>query len=162
MVSGEALPTVLKRLEYYLGVTSKYGNTFSKTHLLLYRDTLLLLMGKTATDNYSQVQDNALKNFSLETTYYHKATRAFWIGHSERCHHFIEKLFQGVSGSGGRHLRGFLYLLYGLNSFRITRRTTPQKTKAIPHNALKALKTAAEYSRWNFINKVSSSFFNAM
>ena len=92
--------------------------------------------------------------FPPETTYYHKALRAFFIGHSERCHHFIEKLFQGVSGSGGRHHRAFLMLYYGLNSYKVIRRTSPAKLKAVPHKALEALKTAAEDSHHNFDNKV--------
>ena len=129
-----------------------HGNTWAATHMLLYRDTITMLMGVNSND-YAQVPENALQ-FPAELVMYHKATRAYWIGHSERCHHFCEKLIQ-ENPSGGRHAGKLFMLYYGLNSFKIIKRTSSQKLKAVPHNVLKALKTDAEHSKWNFRNKVS-------
>jgi len=153
LIAGTNLPTLLKRTEYYLELIKMHGNTSVQTPFLLYRETISLLMGKECI-NSSEVEDNAL-TFQAETLYYHKAMRAYWIGHSERSHHLFEKLLQGVKDlSGGRMHRIFVMLYYGLNALKITRRASSQKLKAVPHNALKVLKTAAGYSQWNFRNKV--------
>ena len=106
-------------------------------------------MGKECNSND---QDDAL-NIPAEARNYQKAIRAYWMGHSERCHYFTEKIV--VGNEGGRHLKRFLMLYYGLNSVKIVaKRKTSQKLKAVPRGALKALKEAAGYSRWNFRNKV--------
>ena len=132
-----------------------HGNTSAQIPLLLYRETISLLMGKGCI-NSSEVEDNALTS-QAETLYYLQAMRAYWIGHSERSHHLIEKLLQGMKIlSGGRMHRIFVMLYYGLNALKITRRRSRQKLKAVPHNALEVLKTAAGYSQWNFRNKVIS------
>ncbi len=46
LIASENLPSLLQRTEYYLGVMNKYGNTWAETHIMLYRDTILMLMGK--------------------------------------------------------------------------------------------------------------------
>ena len=153
LIAGTNLPTLLKKADYYLEIMKRHGNTWGKTIILLYRETISMLIG-ASSNKYAEVRENALQ-FPAEIFLYHKAYRAYWIGHSERCQHFSEKLIQG-SESGGRQHRRFFMLYYGLNSFKIMKRSSSQKLKAIPRNALKALKTTEEHSKWNFRNKVSS------
>eukprot|EP00584_Thalassiosira_punctigera_P010333 CAMPEP_0172526094 /NCGR_PEP_ID=MMETSP1067-20121228/1094_1 /TAXON_ID=265564 ORGANISM="Thalassiosira punctigera, Strain Tpunct2005C2" /NCGR_SAMPLE_ID=MMETSP1067 /ASSEMBLY_ACC=CAM_ASM_000444 /LENGTH=1314 /DNA_ID=CAMNT_0013309531 /DNA_START=85 /DNA_END=4029 /DNA_ORIENTATION=- len=151
--AGIDLPTIFKKIEYFLEVMKSHGNSLAMTHLSLHRNTISILIGKTCND-YTEVQNSALK---FPASLYHKAVRAFWIGHSERCHHFFEKFDGGgkINDSwGSRHQRNFYVLYYGLNALKIIRRTSPHKMKAVPRSALKALKIFAGCSRWNFQNKV--------
>ena len=85
------MPTLLKRIEYYLEVTKRYSNTIAKLCLVPYRDTILMLMGKECN---SDVQDDAL-NIPADARSFQKAIRAYWMGHSERCHYFTEKIVMG-------------------------------------------------------------------
>ncbi|KAL7548021.1 hypothetical protein ACHAWF_011302 [Thalassiosira exigua] len=151
LIAGEKLPELLKRAEYYIDMMRRQCNTFTCTQLMLFRDTISILIGGGSSD-VSEVQNDALK-YAADMAFYHKAMRAYWIGHSERCHHFSERLFCGVDNSGGRQHRSFFMLYYGLNSFKVIRRTSPMKTKAVPHEALQEIKAAAKLSRWNFSNK---------
>jgi len=154
LIAGSNLASLLKRTEYYLEVIKRLDNPHAETYLLLYRDTISSIMG-VGCNHYSEVQENASR-FPEEVVLYHKAMRAYWIGHLERCHHFTEKMIQGCE-SGGGQFRVFFMLYFGLNMFKIIRRTSPQEMKAIPRNCLRALKKAMELSRWNFRNKVGYS-----
>lgn len=151
LIAGKKLPTLLKKTEYYLEIMNRYGNAWAKSHMLLYWDTILVLMGKGSSDS-SDVQENLLKN-PAHLTNYHKAMQSYWRGHSERCHHFSGKLMLG-DDNGCRHHRVFFLLYYGLNSFKMLKPLCALKLKAIPQDTVKALQTAAHYSPWNFRNKV--------
>lgn len=151
LLAGVNLKNLLKRTEYYMKLTETHTSDYAMTHLSLYRDTIQLLIGNSEQD-YSKVSDNALK-YPAEATHFHRALRAFWIGHGERCHHFNEKLFQ-CNDRGGHLHRRFSMFIYGINSFKIIKRTSTQKLKAIPKQVLDLLKASAQHSTWNFRNKV--------
>mmetsp|Transcript_24478 Transcript_24478/g.39842 ORF Transcript_24478/g.39842 Transcript_24478/m.39842 type:complete len:240 (+) Transcript_24478:1081-1800(+) len=152
MAAGKHLPSLLKTVEHLLDVAKSHGNMMAILHLKLYLDTISILIGKGSSD-YAKVQDAALK---FPASLYHQAFRAFWIGHSERCHHLFERYGEATKNQswGSKHQINFHLLYHGLNSLQIIRRTSVQKTKACPGNSLDALKISAGCSHWNFRNKV--------
>ena len=60
LISGTALPTLLKQANYYIDFLAKYHNTLCATYIMMYRDTISFLMGNEDSD-CSQVQENAEK-----------------------------------------------------------------------------------------------------
>jgi len=148
LLAGTALPDLLKRVEYFLGLVKSHRNQLAKNFLSLHKDTVLTLMGKGCDDSEVQV-----KAMNIPAALQHKALQSFWTGHPERCHHFYEKLFGGGVSFFTNQFR-FNMLYYGLNSFKITKPTSSKKMKAIPFHALEELKTSASCSRVNFCNKV--------
>ena len=153
LIAGVDLQTLLCRTEYYLKVIERRNNTAGKLHLLMYRDTILTLIGKEGNTSF-EVQGDDTNPGTAASVYYHRAIQLFWLGHSERCHYFIDKLFDApFSGRGNQRTQILLY--YGLISIKIMKKSSSYKMKAAPHYALKMLKTAAGFSQWNFCNKVT-------
>jgi len=152
MAAGKHLPSLLKTVEHLLDVAKSHGNMMAILHLKLYLDTISILIGKGSSD-YAKVQDAALK---FPASLYHQAIRAFWIGHSERCHYLFEKGVKrtGNHSWGSRHNSGFEALYHGLNALKIMKRESLQQMKAAPRNALQLLKILSGCSQWNYRNKV--------
>ena len=160
MTAGKHLPTLLKTVEHLLGVMKSHGNMMAILHLSLDLDTISILIRK-GSSNYAKVQDKALE---LPASLYHQAFRAFWIGHSERCHHLFEKLVKRTKNHswGSSHQSGFQALYHGLNALKMMKRTSSQQMKAAPRNALQLLKILSGCSQWNYGNKVSDYMFNLL
>mmetsp|Transcript_7945 Transcript_7945/g.17919 ORF Transcript_7945/g.17919 Transcript_7945/m.17919 type:complete len:1329 (+) Transcript_7945:91-4077(+) len=159
IIAGENLPTLLKKVDYYLELTDLYKNELTKTYLLIFRDTISTLIDKgESTSSKSNSNDatveNAMNNAHCsKTMYFHRAIQAYWLGHSERCHHYIGKVLQMSNATEG--LNGIVITyIHGLNSFQVLKRQNTSKLRLIPKNAIAALKTATSHSRWNFRNKV--------
>ena len=153
-LAGAELPTLLKSCEYYLEVVSKHSNTFFKTYLADYRDTILTLMGRARDSNMQKLELNAIHNAERSsTTDFHQALRCFWMDHVERCHYFAEKVV--AEDSPFRHKR-FAMLYHGINSIKIIfKRKTSRKTKEAPRGSLKVLKESYKNARCTFRNKVT-------
>lgn len=96
LIAGEKLPILLQKVDYYLDLADKYKNELTKTYHLIYRDTISTLIDKgesTSSKRNINANENALKQAnSSETMYFHRAIQAYWLGHSERCHHYIGKV----------------------------------------------------------------------
>ena len=156
-MAGTHLPTLLKRTEYYMELVKIHKSTIIETTFIMLRDTIQVLMMDRECNHSHEVNIPLdASPGTKECAYYHKAMRAFWIGHSERSHVNIKKILQ-EDLAGGRNYRIQVMLYYGLNYFKIKSRTGCLKLKGVPGKALKTLKTAASYSSWNFGNKVSKS-----
>ena len=102
VVAGVKLPTILEKIDAYLAMMNKHGNQRGKAVLLLFRDTVSILMGKECTINMAEEEKVTLPD---EVLYYHRALRAFWKGHYERSNHFAERVFEGLDEFGGGHYR---------------------------------------------------------
>merc|ERR1712194_271421 len=146
LIAGTNLASLLKRTNYYLEVTKTHDNNMAKKCFSLFRDTISILMGKECSNCQEELDNH-------QGAAYRKAVRAFWIGHHERSHHFAERIVNGII-PGYRNHRIQVIHYYGLNPFKVVRRTGGLKGKHIPRKALKMLKEAADYSEWNFRNKV--------
>merc|ERR1712194_267922 len=156
--AGMELPALLQQTEYYLGVVKRYSNTHLRTYLALFRDTILTLMGREYT---TDIKEDELSVIPAMTTNYHSAIRCYWMGHTERCHYFTEKIVAG--NKGGRHHntvqhshKRFVMLYYGINSIKIIAKNskTLKTVKEIPRGALRTLKESLRSSSWTFRNKV--------
>jgi len=154
LIAGTHLPTLLKRTTYYMDAMKIHKNTLVETTFKQLRDTIqILMLGREDNNSTDAHILPATSSGQTECAYYHKAIRAFWLGHFERSHYFSEKVLGGtISGARNYNIQVMLY--HGLNYFKITRRSGGLKLRGVPHRALGALKTAASHSLWNFGNKV--------
>ena len=119
LLAGTKLPAVLKQAEYYIGVMKRYPHI--RTYLALFRETILTLIGR---EFHANIKEDELSIIPAETTNYHKAIRCYWMGHTERCHYFTEKIVAG--SKDGRHYntvqhshKRFVMLYYGINSIKM-------------------------------------------
>lgn len=92
--SGASLRSILKEIDYYLHLLKTYKSEVSKTYMLIYRETVSLLIdGQTtsieATPCVGDLNDPG--NKLRESALFHKACQSFWAGHTQRCRYYNEK-----------------------------------------------------------------------
>ena len=88
-----------------------------------------------------------------QVTFFHQAIKAYWLGHPERCQHYIGKALQ--INPAPQFLQMYeIYFIHGLNSFQVLKRQNTAKLRSIPKIAISILRNATSNSRWNFRNKV--------
>jgi len=143
--AGIHLQILLKRTEYYLEIARIHNITRHNFIFCMFRDTVLFLMGRECNTDF-EVDTHPIAA-------YHKAVRAFWLGHSERSHHFCSEIFDGILPEYRNH-RMKVMLFYGLNSLKIRQRLSRIKIKEVRSIALEMLNNAAKSSEYNFKNKV--------
>jgi len=158
LIAGERLLTLLEKVDYYLKLTDQHKNELMKSYLLIFRDTLSTLIDKgesTSSNANPGTRGNDVRTgaHTSGSMYFHRALRAFWLGHSERCQHYLVKVLQQSSFTAklGNIVAIFIQ---GLNSFQLLRRQNTAKLRAMSRNAIKVLKAAKSHSGWNFCNKV--------
>ena len=148
-MSGERLPTLLEKVDYYLRLANTYQNETAQVYLSFQRETISILMGKGGPT--IDVPDTASENI-LAAIYFNRVIQAYWQGYSERCQHYIKKCSHFTNSSPWRLL--FITFIDGMNSFQLLKRTSNGKLRSIPRNAIIVLKNMASLSSWNFLNKV--------
>lgn len=159
LMSGEKLFTLLERVDYYLVLADQYKNELGNVYLSIFRDTISTLIDKGETTgsknkSSSETNENAMKQVnSSEAMYFHRAIQSYWMGHHERCHHYVLKFLQISDTTKLSDI--IITFIHGLNSFQMLKRQNTAKLRAIPRNAIMSLKAATSHSRWNFRNKVS-------
>ena len=93
--SGAELKSILKEIDYYLHLLKTYKSKVAKNFLLIYRETVCLLIdnGKTTSiESAPGAEDlNELGNKVRESVLFHSAIRCYWLGHTQRCRYYIEK-----------------------------------------------------------------------
>lgn len=93
--SGARLKSTLKEIDYYLHLLETYKSEVAKNFLLIYRETVCLLIGNgktTSIESASSVGDlNDTGNKLRESDLFHKAIQCYWIGHVQRCRYYIGK-----------------------------------------------------------------------
>ncbi|KAL9182253.1 hypothetical protein ACHAXT_012905 [Thalassiosira profunda] len=152
IIAGEKLPVLLKKVDYYLQLASAARSELTRSYLLIFRGTITMLIDRTPPSD--STPENGSNANLLETQFFHRALQAYWMGHSERCHHYIGKLQQmSSSAAHGRLSNVMMTFINGLNSFSVLKRTNTAKLRVIPKNAVMALRDAQTHSRWNFRNK---------
>jgi len=161
LIAGENLPTLLDRADYYLDLADQYKNELTKTYLCIFRETISTLIDKGETTSSKNnpkytITENSIKPAnSSEAKQFHRAFQAFWLGHSERCHHFIGRMLEMNSVAGTARLSDVVItFLHGLNCFQMLKKQNTSKLRLIPQDAINALKTFNSNSQWNFRNKV--------
>jgi len=99
-ISAETdLPSLLLQIDYYLRLLEIYKSEMAKKFILCYRETISTLIdrgqstGIDAKLSYGDASDQGIGNKLLEVFYFHQVFRNYWIGYSERCHHYAKKCF---------------------------------------------------------------------
>ena len=164
---GDRLPTLLRRVDYYLDLANTYQNEVAKEALAHHRETILALIehgGSISSASTVEASTNMESSQMLAGLYFLRATQAYWQGHYERCQYFIGKFSIPETFDPCRELS--MRFIEGMNSFQVLKlksklgrgRNTLQVSKQTVleaiSNAILALKTAASRSSWNFQNKV--------
>ena len=99
-IAGEKLSTLLDKVDYYLELADLYKNELTKTYLSIFRDTISTLIDKGESTSSKRNPSNTIPENSTtpanssETMHSHRVIQAFWLGHSERCHHYVGKVLQ--------------------------------------------------------------------
>ena len=157
IMSGESLPSLLEKVNYYLELSTKYQNRTGIVYHTIFRETITTLIDKGTTTNTKHhpechLAENSNTNI-VESMHFHRAIQAYWQGHSERCLYFADKFFQMSSYRG--KLNGIeMTFFHALNSFQSMKRQNCTKFRSAGRKAISELKAAASNSSWNFSNKV--------
>ena len=174
LAGGVRLPTLLDKVDYYLGMAVTYQNKIANIYLSIFRDTISTLIGKAgSTSSIHNCIDAPTGGPDplLTTIYMHSAIKAYWQGHCEMCQFQVEKLLKSQveklrkSDFNPWHWEDIdsmmIVFISGLNSFRLLRmrkgKSSRCKISLVPKNAIKMLMTATSHSSWNFRNKVSAT-----
>jgi hypothetical protein len=157
IMSGESLPSLLEKVNYYLELSTKYQNQTGIVYHTIFRETITTLLdkgGATNSKNHQECHPAESSNASIvETLHFHRAIQAYWQGHSERCLFLAEK-FHLMSSYRGK-LNGIEMTFFSaLNSFQLLKRQNCTKFRTAGQKAISELEAAASNSSWNFSNKV--------
>ena len=168
VVAGDRLPTLLEKVYYYLEQANTYQNEIAKTFLSIFRGTVSTLIDKRQSTRLSplaiDIPTDTANAHLLESINFHRVVQAYWQGYSERCQHYIGKLPEKSSNSGGKLNSVIIVFIHGMNSFRLMKKKPTNKLRSISKKSIWVLKTAAIHSCWNFLNKVryNQSVFDAL
>lgn len=92
---GTSLRSILKEIDYYLHLLKTYKSEVSKTYMLIYRETVSLLIDNGQTTSIEAtpcVGDlNDPSNKLRESALFHKVIQSLWLGHTQRCRYYSEK-----------------------------------------------------------------------
>ena len=89
------LKLVLKEIDYYLHLLKTYKKEFSINFLLIFRETVSLLIDNgnetsiEATPSLGDLNDPG--NKLRESAFFYKAMQSYWTGHTDRCRNYSEK-----------------------------------------------------------------------
>jgi hypothetical protein len=158
VVAGDMLPSLLEKVDYYLEQANTYQNEIAKAYLSIFRGTVSTLIDKRQSTRLSplaiDIPTDTENAHLLESINFHRVVQAYWQGYSERCQHYIGKLPEKSSNSGGKLNSVIIVFIHGMNSFRLMKKQPTHKLRSISKNSIWVLKTAAKHSCWNFLNKV--------
>jgi hypothetical protein len=156
IISGEKeLSALLKEIDYYLHLLQTYKSEMTRRFLLNSRETVSMLIDKgeaTSIEAKECPGDLDPGNKFLDTFYFHQAFRNYWLGFSERCHHFAQKCF--ATFSPGRFYGMQIRFYYGLNLLdSLKKKMIASKRKEV-HNAIAFMKVAVSHADSNCRNKL--------
>ena len=113
LISAERdLASLLKELDYYLLLLETYKSELAKKFILCYRETVATLIDRGETTgidaklSYADACDLGPGNKLLEVFYLQEVFRNYWLGYTERCHHYAQK-----SLSISRQENFFIYIM---------------------------------------------------
>ena len=94
---GTDLTSLLKEIDYYLHLLKTYKSELAMKMILFYRETVSTLIDRGERNgieaNLSNDTEPCRNRKLLELWYFHQLFRNYWLGYTERCHHFAEKCF---------------------------------------------------------------------
>mmetsp|Transcript_29918 Transcript_29918/g.63460 ORF Transcript_29918/g.63460 Transcript_29918/m.63460 type:complete len:393 (-) Transcript_29918:234-1412(-) len=167
LLGGQNLSTLLNETDYHLEVMTRFRNKLMMPYISAYRETISTLIDRgQSTGSQNRITKNVEKTMASnavyaqrcnETIYVNKALQSFWLGYSQRCHHYSKKVLE--MHLVGRHNKLMILFYAALNAFRGIKNNNGSgsqflKVKPLYKDAISALRSAAELSPWNFSNKV--------
>jgi hypothetical protein len=181
VISGERLPTLLERIDYYCELNETHRNEMAELFLPMHREMIATMIDKgesTVPERSSNVAPNpyisdivkkvlltAASQFPtlvgpfggvviVETIHGCRVVQSFWEGHHKRCRYSIGKFLQ-ICSDPMKLISIIVTFFDALITFRLL--SKKDKARIIPENvrsAIKRLEDAASHSSWNFRNKV--------
>jgi len=166
LLAGENLLSNLKEADYHIEIMTRFRNKLVMPYLQAYRDTISTLIDRGESTSAKVIcteVEEAMASSAVyatrhkETVYLNKLLQSFWLGYSQRCHHYAKKSLE--MKLLGRHNKLMILWYAALNSFRGIKNSNGNgsqfvKVRPLYKEAMSALRSAAELSPWNFRNKV--------
>ena len=90
------MTSLLKEIDYYLHLLKTYKSELAMKMIMFYRETVSTLIDRGERNG---IEANLLSNDTeqgrklLEVFYFNAVFRNYWLGYTERCHHFAQKSF---------------------------------------------------------------------
>ena len=130
--SGENLISILKEIDYLLHLLESYNNVVVRNYLLNFRETVSTLIDKGSATSIEAKASFFYNGNDLgeSAALVQQAIRAYWLGYTERCNHFIEKGLNMI-GQSGQHNSYQMKFYYGKET-DVTLET--MKNAMIPHH----------------------------
>lgn len=158
--SGANLPSLLKETDGYLDNASKFVCAQAQTYLSLYREIITSLIDKGASNNTTQsifADEKTPSLFKTVTTM--RALEAYWLGHSSRCHFYVDKLLATLKAKQHINMHNIALYIGALTAFSGVKNRNGQgsrfaRVSRMYKGAKKVLNSAAELCPWNFSHKV--------
>lgn len=98
IISAEKdLTSLLKEIDYYLLLLETHKSELTKKFLLCFRETVATLIDRGETTgidaklSYADAYDLGPGNKLLASLYFQEVFRNYWLGYTERCHHYAQK-----------------------------------------------------------------------
>ena len=114
--SGTNLRVILKEIDYYLHLLETYKCELEKNYMLIFRETVSVLIDNGQTTSIAakpSVGDiNDSSNKMRDAYFYHKVLQCFWRGHKDRCRYYSEKCLP-ILGPKGQLNSSMLKFYFG-------------------------------------------------
>ena len=126
--------------------------------MLIFRETVSILIDKgeaTSIEEKAVYADADAKEYGkdklFQSSLCHKALRSFWLGHHERCNHYMKDILTYYTNGSVIELTSRFY--NGLNALRLMRKSRLSAQNKLYKETMKALKEAEVSSIADFKNK---------
>lgn len=163
VLSGAKLRPLLEEIDYYLKTSREFDHALCQHQFVIFREVASVLIGNgTPTNQGSKGESSAEDPISsseayLRPLYVGRALQSFWLGYSDRCSHYVDKLIS--LRLMGCHNQRYVMFYGALNSFRGIRtkkvnQAAVRKVKKLYKDAMRYLKHAASLYPPGFTNKM--------
>eukprot|EP00986_Skeletonema_menzelii_P001198 scaffold313_cov104-Skeletonema_menzelii.AAC.1 len=157
LVAGHLEPYLSGSNHLRKGFASEtYKNELAKKFLLCYRETVATLIDRGETTgidaklSYADAYDLGPGNKLLEVLYFQEVFRNYWLGYTERCHHYALK-----SLDISKQENFFIYNMKFYHGTPLLSNTLPFITTAL--NLLDMIKKKANYSKTLEVDEIIES-----
>mmetsp|Transcript_23122 Transcript_23122/g.33019 ORF Transcript_23122/g.33019 Transcript_23122/m.33019 type:complete len:804 (-) Transcript_23122:247-2658(-) len=159
IISAEKdLTSLLKEIDYYLLLLETHKSELTKKFLLCFRETVATLIDRGETTgidaklSYADAYDLGPGNKLLASLYFQEVFRNYWLGYTERCHHYAQK---SMSISKQENFSTSIMKFYhGLNILDILKKKASYPKSLEVDEIIESMKVAASHTETNFRNKL--------
>ena len=147
------MASLLKEIDYYLHLLKTYKSELAMKLLMFYRATVSTLIDRGERNG---IEANLFSNDTepgpklREVFYFNAVFRNYWLGYTERCHHFAQKSF-ALSKQPGAFTNHFYY---ALNLLDMRKKKANLLQTRVVEGIIASMKVAASHAEINFKNKL--------